>query len=122
MLKNNEHTKIEKIETTKLDKLIDGLESKLEHMDPSDTEYEIVVDNLKRFAELKSYRENAELDRKAKNRQLVKGEKKQIDPNIALQVFGFLFGTILCIHAETTGNITTKAFSLIPRMMGIRRV
>lgn len=122
MFKNNNEQNEEKVEKTKLDELIDGLEKKLEHMDPTDEDYELVVNNLKRFAELKSYRENAELEKQSKKKHLNDAEKKQIDPNVGLQVGGLLVATILCIHAETTGNITTKAFGFIPKLIGIRRV
>lgn len=122
MFKNNNEQIEEKVEKTKLDDLIDGLEKKLEHMDPTDKDYETVVENLKRFAELKAYRENSKLESEAKRRNLNKGDTKQIDPNVGLQVGGLLVATILCIHAETTGNITTKAFGFIPKLIGIRRV
>lgn len=122
MFKNKERTQEQVLERTKLDELIENLEKKLENMDPTDKDYETVVQNLKRFAELKSYRESAELDNEKKRKQL-DGEIMRIDPNIALQVGGFLIGTILCIHAEMTGTITTKAFSWLPRMIGgLRRV
>ena len=121
MFKSNEQIE-EKVEKTKLDDLIDGLEKKLEHMDPTDKENETVVENLKRFAELKAYRENSKLENEAKRRNLNKSDTKQIDPNVGLQVGGLLVATILCIHAETTGNITTKAFGFIPKLIGIRRV
>lgn len=122
MFKNNNEQIEEKVEKTKLDDLIDGLEKKLEHMDPTDKDYETVVENLKRFAELKAYRENSKLENEAKRRNLNKSDTKQIDPNVGLQVGGLLVATILCIHAETTGNITTKAFGFIPKLIGIRRV
>lgn len=121
MFKNNNEQNEEKVEKTKLDELIDCLEKKLEHMDPTDKEYETVIENLKRFAELKAYRENSKLENEAKKRNLNKGDQKQIDPNVGLQVGGLLVATLLCIHAETTGNITTKAFGFIPKLIGIRR-
>ncbi len=118
---NNKEVLDTKVEKTKLDELIEKLEQKLEQMDPADKDYETVVANLKRFAELKSYRENAEIENEKKKKQLLHGDEKQIDPNIVLQVGGFLIGTILCIHAEMTGSITTKAFGFIPRIIGLRR-
>lgn len=120
MLKENTEVHSKNGELRNIDELVNDLESKLKTIDPTDPEYEKIIGNIMRLEQLKSYRQNAKLDAKEKKRHL-KTHKQKIDPNVALQVGGFLLGTMMCIHAEMTGNITTKAFGLIPRMIGLRR-
>ena len=120
----NDEKKIEEVkenEKTALDGLIEHLEKELVYLDPKDKDYQTVVENLGRLLELKKFREVAALEEIEKRQDILKKAERSIDPNILVQVGGFLLATVLCIKAEQVGSITTKAFAFVPRLIGIRR-
>ena len=121
MKHNTEHQPKQKDD--KLDKMIEQLEVTLSGMNPTNENYALVADNLGKLMELKQFRDMSALEQKSKKKEIKNGNKLKIDPNSAMQVVGFLVGIVLCIKAEQVGPIATKAFSIVPRMVGgLRRV
>ena len=102
----------------KLCKMIEDLENVLAGMDPTSENYALVAENLGRLMELKQFREMSALKQKSKKQKIKNRFKAKADPNTVIQVAGFLAGIVLCIHAEQVGPIVTKAFSIVPRMVG----
>lgn len=101
---------------TDLDRDIESLETLLRNLDPKGETYGRVADNLKKLTELRMLRKKESMIDEKADKQSV------IDMNTVVQGAFMLLGMGMCIHAEQIGSITTKAFTFVPRLLGIRRV
>lgn len=94
-----------------IDNEIKRLQDTMRYIAPDDESYKLITERLKILIDIKKELNEIEFNETTKNRI-------KVDPNIIFSGATTLLLTLVILKYEKFGNITSKAFGFIPKLLG----